>query len=483
MGSLSGESTIDNVDEREVPDEFEISELVPIEDVTENLRGFFRAFDKYDGTYIVGEVSDPSGGDGNLYFSITSHDGTAKLNCVCWESNRDSIDVDLQEDMLVAVSGEMIFFEKGGHPSLEVTDIQLVGESAYWQRRAELERQLESEGLFSDRRKDTIPVLPESVGVVTASGSDAEQDLVESIHEHHPGVDIEIYGATVQGSNAPAELSERIRQADDAEIDVLVVSRGGGSNIALRTFSEEPVVRVVAEADTPTVSAIGHDADEPLVDEVADLRVKTPTAVGSAVVLDYQTYQEEVEQAIEQVDTAFSSQVSRWVTDAQAEVERATQQQQSEWIETHRDDIEVEGFALMEDWLVSAHHDIEAETEQFTDEWFSSSEVAVHQAATQHISNWFRQRQQDIEGGAADVTDKWLRVQRRAIKSESRRLTHDWMDSTRGEIRTEYNRIDREHDIQTEKQGLKRRNKALLALVVTLCLIICVLAGITLGLI
>jgi exodeoxyribonuclease VII large subunit len=307
MSPVIGGSTIDEVEADELPEGLTLDELTPVETVTGTLRGLFDGYERFDDSYLVGEVADVSSSSEHLYFSIsaaTSGD-TETLKCVIWGSQRDDIEVDIGSEMLVAVRGTLHFFESGGHPSLEVTDAHLVGESAYWQRIAQLRENLESEGLLDDERKSSLPRFPREIGIVTATGSDAEQDLIESIHSRYPSVDIRVQGSTVQGSSAPAELANAIETLDQSQVDVIVVARGGGSDTALRVFNEESVVRAVVDAETPTVAAIGHDADEPLIDEVADERVKTPTAAGDAVVIDREEFQTRLEEAAEGVDAAF----------------------------------------------------------------------------------------------------------------------------------------------------------------------------------
>jgi len=358
MGSVVGGSTLDEVEAEELPDAVDVSDLTPVEDVTRQLRGLFTGFSKYDDTYLVGEVGDLSDHSENLYFSLKATDRDSELNCVVWGSRRDDLGIEIQPETVVAVSGELTFFEGGGHPSLEVSEAHAVGESAYWQRVEQLRAQLDDDGLFDDERKDSLPRFPGTVGVVTAAGSDAERDIVESIHSRYPDVDILVHDSTVQGSAAPGELTTAIEAVDESAADVLVVARGGGSETSLRTFDDEAVVRAIAGTETPTVTAIGHEADRPLCDAVADERVKTPTAAGEAVVPEKAAYLDHVDESVERVRAAYETQVYRWLDDRRTAVDGA-----------HGD--------LVEDWIASAERDVQSAYADLATEWVETNRTAI----------------------------------------------------------------------------------------------------------
>ena len=424
MGPVVGGSTLDEVEAEELPDAIDEDELTAVEDVTRQLKGLFKGFSKYDDAYLVGEVSDLSDHSENLYFSLKATDSDSKLNCVVWGSRRKDLGIEVQSEMVVAVRGELTFFEGGGHPSLEVSEVHAVGESAYWQRLEQLRAQLDTEGLFDDERKDSLPQFPETIGVVTAAGSDAERDIVESIHSRYPDVDILIHDSTVQGSAAVDELTTGIEAVDGSAADVLVVARGGGAETSLRTFDDETVVRAIAGAETPTVTAIGHEADRPLSDEVADVRVKTPTAAGDAVVPDKEAYLETVDEAVESVRAAYETQVFRWLGDQRDGVERAYQSLTGQWLADRRTALTVAQGRLVDEWL--------AETER------------------------------DVQSAYTSLATEWIDTNRTAIEQETERL-------------------EREHEFEQEKSGLERRTTVLYVLVAVLCVLLLVALGLLLG--
>lgn len=142
----------------------------------------------------------------------------------------------------------------------------------------QLRAKLQTEGLFSPERKKPLPLLPRRVGLITGRDSDAMKDVIRNASLRWPAVDFEVREVAVQGVNAVAQVTAALAELDSRDdIDVIVIARGGGSFEDLLPFSEEAMIRAVAAAHTPVVSAIGHEADSPLMDHAADLRASTPT--------------------------------------------------------------------------------------------------------------------------------------------------------------------------------------------------------------
>jgi Exonuclease VII, large subunit len=211
------------------------------------------------------------------------------------------------EEMHVAVRGELSYYEPQGSCSVIVENIVNMGESEYSQVYAENKEKLADDGLLDDEQKQSLPELPTTVGLVTSADSDARIDAVTAIHDRYPQVDIKINDASVQGPNALEELMSGVAAFDeDATVDVIVVTRGGGADKTLRIFNETPLCRVIADTDTPTAVGIGHEDDRTLADEVADYRVMTPTHAGE-VVPKRADLDQEYSQLAERLDTAYQS--------------------------------------------------------------------------------------------------------------------------------------------------------------------------------
>lgn len=194
----------------------------------------------------------------------------------------------------VVVHARPTFWNKRGSLQLEADDIRPVGLGELLARLEQLRRGLAAEGLFEASRKQPLPFLPRTVGLICGRESAAERDVVVNAERRWPAVRFAIREVAVQGTRAVKEVSAALTELDAApEVDVIVISRGGGSLEDLLPFSDEQLVRLVAAARTPIVSAIGHEVDTPLIDLAADVRASTPTDAAKRVVPDIQA---EVEQ-------------------------------------------------------------------------------------------------------------------------------------------------------------------------------------------
>lgn len=187
----------------------------------------------------------------------------------------------------VRVWAKPSFYAKNGDFQLWVTKIQPVGIGELLaqieQRRADLAK----EGLFDAQRKQPLPFLPKRIGLITSRGSDGERDVLSISRERWPEVQFEVRNTLVQGAGAVAAIIAALEELDAMpEVDVIIIARGGGALETLLPFSDESLVRAVADAATPVVSAIGHDRDRPILDDVADLRAATPTDAAKRVVPD-----------------------------------------------------------------------------------------------------------------------------------------------------------------------------------------------------
>jgi exodeoxyribonuclease VII large subunit len=164
-------------------------------------------------------------------------------------------------------------------------EIRQVGLGELLARLEQLKNLLAAEGLFASERKRQLPFLPRKIGLICGRASAAERDVVENVERRWPGAHFEIREVAVQGATAVVEVSRALLELDAlAEVDVIIVTRGGGSFEDLLPFSDESLIRLVASLATPIVSAIGHEQDAPLLDLVADVRASTPTDAARRVV-------------------------------------------------------------------------------------------------------------------------------------------------------------------------------------------------------
>jgi len=194
------------------------------------------------------------------------------------------------------------FWERSGKTSMDVLAIRKVGLGELLERIERLRQQLIKEGLTLAERKQPLPFLPNLIGLITGANSDAEKDVLQNAKARWPEARFKVQHTPVQGDKAAPEIIKAIELLDaDPEVDVIVLARGGGSFQDLLVFSDEKVVRAVANCKTPIVSAIGHENDRPLTDEVADVRASTPTDAAKLIVPDVMEERKKISQALERI--------------------------------------------------------------------------------------------------------------------------------------------------------------------------------------
>lgn len=243
--------------------------------------------DRLGQVWIEGEITQWQLRGGHVYGKLKDLNQDATVSFTVWRSVAQRLTSDFAQGDRVIALVKPDFWVKGGSLSIQVYELSHVGLGELLQRLEQLRQQLAKEGLFDASRKQSLPFLPQRIGLVTGRDSDAEKDVVRNATLRWPGVQFRVYYAAVQGERAAAEVTAGILALDqDPEVDVIIVARGGGDFQHLLPFSDERVLRAAAAARTPIVSAIGHEADRPLLDEVADLRASTPTDAAKRVVPD-----------------------------------------------------------------------------------------------------------------------------------------------------------------------------------------------------
>jgi exodeoxyribonuclease VII large subunit len=233
--------------------------------------------DAYPRVWVRGEVSNlrrqPSG---HSYFSLKDED--SQLSAVLFRGNAARIDLQLADGQQVLAAGELSVYEPRGNYQLIVRDLLEDGVGRLQRELEATKARLRAEGLFAPERKKSLPELPLNVGVVTSLSGAALRDFLSVLRRRHWRGRVVLFPALVQGASAAAEVAARVEQAARVPgLDLLVLTRGGGSLEDLWSFNDENLARTVAACPLPTLSAIGHETDNVLTDFVADLRKETPT--------------------------------------------------------------------------------------------------------------------------------------------------------------------------------------------------------------
>ncbi|HEU0257091.1 MAG TPA: exodeoxyribonuclease VII large subunit [Microbacteriaceae bacterium] len=256
----------------------------PVHVLGEKLRGYI---DRLGTAWVEGEITGWNVSAGNVYGRLKDVDVDATVAFTIWSRTRSRIPDDLVRGARVVAQVKPNYWVKGGTLTMQVQEMRHVGLGDLLERIERLRRQLAAEGLFDAERKKRLPFLPRLIGLVTGRDSDAEKDVKRNALLRWPAVRFRTAYAAVQGDRSVDEVVAALQRLDaDPEVDVIIVARGGGDFQNLLSFSDEKVVRAAALSATPVVSAIGHEADRPLLDEVADLRASTPTDAAKRVVPD-----------------------------------------------------------------------------------------------------------------------------------------------------------------------------------------------------
>ena len=228
--------------------------------------------------WVEGQVIEVNKRANVSYLTLRDVDAEVSLSVTVWGSVLGRLAAPLERGSRVVAQLKPDFWLKTGRLSMQGQDIRAVGLGDLLARIEQLRQALAAEGLFDPRRKKPLPLLPHRIGLITGRNSDAMKDVLQNAALRWPAVEFEVREVPVQGVNAVAAVIGALAELDaDPAVDVIVIARGGGSLEDLLPFSHESLVRAVAAAQTPVVSAIGHEADRPLLDEVADLRASTPT--------------------------------------------------------------------------------------------------------------------------------------------------------------------------------------------------------------
>jgi len=236
--------------------------------------------------WVSGEISNfTRAASGHCYFNLK--DAQAQARCVFFRQKAQHVSFALRDGLQVEVRATPSIYEARGEFQLNVENIRLAGIGALYEKFAQLKARLDAAGWFAESRKRPLPAYPRRIGIVTSTRAAALRDILTTLRRRWPAAPVVIYPTAVQGEGAAAEIARAIRTANDrAEVDVLIVGRGGGSIEDLWAFNEEVVARAVFESALPVVSGVGHETDFTICDFVADVRAPTPTAAAAAVTPD-----------------------------------------------------------------------------------------------------------------------------------------------------------------------------------------------------
>ncbi|MCJ8503912.1 exodeoxyribonuclease VII large subunit [Kocuria flava] len=281
----------------------------PLRLLSENLHAYIA---RCAPTWVEGQIIELNRRARVTYVTLRDVEDEISVPVTLFAAETAHLDRPLEKGMRVVTQLKPDFWTKTGRLSMLGRGIRPVGLGDLLERLERLRRALGEEGLFDPARKKPLPLLPRRIGLVTGRNSDAEKDVVRNATLRWPAVRFEIREVAVQGAGAVRAVTRALQELDaHPEVDVVVIARGGGSFEDLLAFSDESLVRAVAAARTPVVSAIGHENDQPLLDWVADLRASTPTDAGKRIVPDVVEERAGVARARASLDRAVRSFLDR----------------------------------------------------------------------------------------------------------------------------------------------------------------------------
>ena len=256
----------------------------PVRVVSEAIKDYV---DRLGPIWVEGEISELNERSGMMAFMrLRDTSVDMSISVMCHKSVIASVKP-LPDNARVVMYAKPSWYTKNGSLSFSAREIRQVGVGELLARLEALKNQLAGEGLFNSDRKVALPLLPKVIGLICGRNTDAEKDVVENAKRRWPSVQFEIREVTVQGAAAVTEVSDALRELEaNKDVEVIIITRGGGSFEDLLPFSDEGLVRLAASCETPIVSAIGHEKDSPLLDLVADYRASTPTDAAKRVVPD-----------------------------------------------------------------------------------------------------------------------------------------------------------------------------------------------------
>ena len=284
--------------------------------LADKLKGWI---DRLGSAWVEGEITQWGVSGGNVYGKLKDLNVDATVGFTIWSSVKSKLPDDLKQGDRVVALLKPNYWVKGGSLSMQVFEMRHVGLGDLLEKLEKLRQKLKAEGLFDADRKKRLPFLPHRIGLITGKDSDAEKDVLRNAQLRWPSVEFRVEHAAVQGDRSVGEVIAALGRLDaDPHVDVIIIARGGGDFQNLLVFSDEALLRAAAACTTPLVSAIGHEADRPLLDEIADLRASTPTDAAKRVVPDVADELSRVQQARSRMGTRMTGLITH-------EIDRITQ--------------------------------------------------------------------------------------------------------------------------------------------------------------
>ncbi|MBQ5838260.1 MAG: exodeoxyribonuclease VII large subunit [Clostridia bacterium] len=278
-----------------------------VEQLNTYIRDYLSTSPMLNKVVVKGELSNVRvyGGSGHIYFTLKDENSAIPATMF---GGASKLKFKPENGMKVVCTGRVAVFVRDGQYRLYAEEIEPDGIGSLYIAFEQLKAKLQKEGLFAPEHKKRIPKIPFSVGIITAPGGAAVQDMINVSRRRFPAVKLYLYPSLVQGPSAPAQLINALKNLDNSGLcDVIIIGRGGGSTEDLWCFNDEALAHAVYECKTPIISAVGHETDFTICDFVADLRAPTPSAAAELAVPDVRDLKKQFENVQTRLANTLSS--------------------------------------------------------------------------------------------------------------------------------------------------------------------------------
>jgi len=258
--------------------------IYSITDISRYLKDLLSNDPILNSLWVSGEISNfHHHNSGHMYFTLK--DKNSSISSIMFRSHNRRLNFDVEDGMKVNVHGYVSIYEPRGTYQLYVDDLEPAGKGALYLAYEQLKTRLEKEGLFAEEYKTSIPILPKRIGIVTSPTGAAIRDILSVVRRRFSNVYVLIVPSLVQGDTASSQIVDGIEYLNNrGDIDLVIVSRGGGSIEDLWAFNEENVARAIFKSSIPIISGVGHETDFTIADFTADLRAPTPSAAAELAI-------------------------------------------------------------------------------------------------------------------------------------------------------------------------------------------------------
>ncbi|MCD6550533.1 exodeoxyribonuclease VII large subunit [bacterium] len=280
--------------------------ILTVSQVSQYIRDVLVSDPKLKQIYVMGEATNVSEKQGYLYFDIK--DEEALLRCVVFPESNINLPFKIENGLEIVVFGSISTYMKRGLYQIVVSAVFPLGEGAFYLQFKQLKEKLSIEGLFDEKYKKEIPVIPKSIGLITSKTGAAYKDILQILKSRFPNMTIKLVDTPTQGDKASREIIKAIQMFNYTKsVDVIILARGGGSVEDLMCFNDEELARTIFTSKIPIITGIGHETDYTIADLVADKRAPTPSIAAKIAVIDKRDLIDEIDSLRSELQRSYNN--------------------------------------------------------------------------------------------------------------------------------------------------------------------------------